>query len=93
MEGFQPLDHVIYYLLYPIPYIYYLLYPISIISYILYLLSPIPYIYYLVYPISIISYTQIDSSTIEGNVEFENCTAVFLRHKCQFSFCVRQNHE
>jgi len=37
---------------------------------------------------------QIDSSTIDGKVEFVHSqyTTVFLRHKCQLSFCVRQNY-
>ena len=32
----------------------------------------------------VISIIQIDSSPVNGNVEFV--------HKCQFSFCVRQNY-
>ena len=38
---------------------------------------------------------QIDSSTIDGKVVFVHSlsTAVFLRHKCQLSFCVRQNYK
>jgi len=36
---------------------------------------------------------QIDSDTIDGNLDFvHSLTAVFLRHKCQLSFCVRQNY-
>ena len=38
-----------------------------------------------------------ESSTIDGNVECVPLstlsTAVFCRHKCQFSFCVRQNYQ
>ena len=37
---------------------------------------------------------QIDSSPIDGNIEFVHSqyTAVFWRNKCQLSFCVRQNY-
>ena len=47
------------------------------------------------FPVLLSDRSNILSSTLDGNVEFVHSqySTVFCRHKCQFSFCVRQNYQ